>query len=158
MRGSQLLEITDATLKFLNEGADQDLEIFFVTSRAIQYNRNQKVFEDVCNLAAQIWCITNTIRWEFKEVARLCLQRQNNEASGWRAPPSGMYKINVDGATSNDGRPSSVGVIIRDSKGKPVATLNKVLQGQYSGLESEIVALENGILLVKEMSLSQVIF
>ena len=35
MRGSQLLEITDATLKFLNEGADQDLEIFFVTFRAI---------------------------------------------------------------------------------------------------------------------------
>ena len=158
MRGSQPLEITDAALKILKEGADQDLEIFFVTSWAIWYNRNQKVFEDVCNLAAQIWCITNTIRWEFKEVARLCLQRQNNEASGWRAPPSGMYKINVDGATSIDGRPFSVGVMIRDSKGNLVAALSKVLQGQYSSLESEIVALENGILLAKEMVLSQVIF
>ena len=112
----------------------------------------------MCNLATQIWCITNTSSWEFKEVARLCLQSQNNEVSGWRALPSGMYKINVDRATSNDGRPSSVGVIIRDSKGKPVAALNKVLQGQYSGLEYEIVALENGILLAKEMSPSQVIF
>ena len=119
---------------------------------------NQKVFKDVCNSAAQIWCSANTIRWEFKEVVRLCLQSQNNEASRWEAPPSGMYKINVDKATSNDGRPSSVGVIIRDSKGKPIAALSKVLQGQYSSLEFEIVALENGILLAKEMSPSQVIF
>lgn len=47
MRGSQLLEITDAALKIL-EGDNQDLEIYFVTSWAIWYNRNQKAFEDLC--------------------------------------------------------------------------------------------------------------
>lgn len=81
----------------------------------------------------------------------LCFQNQNNKASRWEAPPSSMYKI-------NDGRPSSVGVIIRDSYGEPVVALSKVLQGQYSSLETEIVALEKGILLAKEMELSQVIF
>lgn len=89
MRGSQLLEITDAALKIL-KGA-------------------------------------NTIRWDFKEAVGVCLQSQNNEASRWEAPPSGMFKINVDGATSNDGRPSSVEVMIRDSKGNLVAALSKVL-------------------------------
>ena len=127
MKGSHLLEIIDATLKILKDVADQDLEIFFVTSWAIWYNGNQKVFEDVCNSATQIWCSANTIRWEYKEAASLCLQSQNNKASRWEAPLSGMYKINVDGATSNDGRPSSVGVIIRDSEGKLVANLSKVL-------------------------------
>ena len=119
---------------------------------------NQKVFKDVCNSAAQIWCSTNTIRWDFKEAMRLCLQSQNNEALRWEAPPLGMFKINVDGATSNDGRPFSAGVIIRGNKGKLLAALNKVLQGQYSSLESKIMALENGILLAKEMALSLVIF
>ena len=76
-----------------------------------------------------------------------------------------MYKINVDGATSNDGRPSSndgwlssVKVIIRDGYEEPVAAFSKVLQGQCSRLETEIVVLEKGILLAKEMELSQVIF
>ena len=64
----------------------------------------------------------------------------------------------MDGATSNDGCPSSVGVIIRDSKGETVAALCEVLQGQYSSLETEIVALEKGILLAKEMALTWVIF
>ena len=81
----------------------------------------------MCNSTTQIWCSANTIRWEYKEAAGLCLQSQNNKASRWEAPLSGMYKINVDGATSNDGRPSSVGVIIRDSEGKLVANLSKVL-------------------------------
>ena len=64
-----------------------------------------------------------------------------------------MYKINVD-----DGRPSNVGVIIRNSKGEPIAALSKILKGQYLSLETEIVALEKGILLAKELELSQVIF
>ena len=64
----------------------------------------------------------------------------------------------MDSATSNDGHPSSVGVIIRDSKGETVAALCEVLQGQYSSLETEIVALEKWILMAKEMALTQVIF
>ena len=39
-----------------------------------------------------------------------------------------------------------------------MAALCEVLQGQYSSLETEIVALEKGILLAKEMALTQVIF
>ena len=39
-----------------------------------------------------------------------------------------------------------------------MVALSKVLQGQYSSLETKIVALEKGILLAKEMELSQVIF
>ena len=64
----------------------------------------------------------------------------------------------MDSATSNDGHPSSVGVIIRDNKGETVAVLCEVLQGQYSSLETKIVALEKWILLAKEMALTQVIF
>jgi len=120
-----------------------------VTSWTIWYSRNKNVFENVRHSAEQIWSSAKTIRWEFKEATALWLQNQNNEAARWEVPPSGWTKINVDGATSNDGRPSSIGVIIRDSKGETVAAFCEVLQGQYSSLETEIVALEKWILLAK---------
>ena len=69
-----------------------------------------------------------------------------------------MCKVNVDGAVSGDGKLSSVGVIIRNNEGAPIAALCKLLPGQYSSLETEIIALENGIILAEEMGLTQVIF
>ena len=157
MRGNQL-DVLDIALKILNEGTAQDLEIFLVTSWTIWYCRNKNVFENLSYSDEQIWFYANTMRWEFKEATAVYCQSQNNEATRWEVPPLGWVKINVDGATSNDGRPSSVGVIIRDSKGETVAALCEVLQGQYLSLETEIVALEKGILLAKEMALTQVIF
>ena len=68
-----------------------------------------------------------------------------------------MHKINVDGASSNDGRRSSIGVVIRNCKGEAVAALNKVLPGQYTSLETKFIALQEGVLLARELKLSHVI-
>ena len=70
-----------------------------------------------------------------------------------KAPPVGMYKINVDGATSEDGRPSSIGMIIRDSKSETIAAMCMSLPGQYTSLETETIVVEKGVLLAKEMGL-----
>ena len=70
----------------------------------------------------------------------------------------GIYKVNVDGATSNDGWPSSIGVIIRNSKGETIAALCMPLPGEYSILEIEVIAVEKWALFAKEMELQQVIF
>ena len=56
----------------------------------------------------------------------------------------------MDGATSEDGRPSCIGVIIRDSKSETIAAMCLSLPGQYSSLETETIAVEKGILLAKE--------
>ena len=39
------------------------------------------------------------------------------ESSRWTPPLPGVFKINVDGATLEDGLNSSVGAVIRDSGG-----------------------------------------
>jgi len=75
----------------------------------------------------------------------------------WTAPPPGSFKINVDGATSEDERNSSVGVVIRDVDGNILATCCKYLQGQYSVEEVEALAVEYGLLLAKEQKLSHII-
>ncbi|XP_075669908.1 uncharacterized protein LOC142639644 [Castanea sativa] len=141
---------TDLALQILNNGAAHDLEIFFVTSWALWYNRNQKAFKDACYSPDQVWFFAKATR---SEAAALCNQSQISEA-----PPTGMYKVNVDGAASGDGRSSRVGVVIRNSKGEPIAALCKLLPRQFTSLETEIIARENGILLAKEMEPTQVIF
>ena len=78
------------------------------------------------------------------EAIALCNPNQTSDAGRWEAPPSGMCKVNVDGAVSGNGRSFNIGVIIRNSKGGPIAALCKLLPSQYSSLETEIIALENG--------------
>ena len=69
-------------------------------------------------------------------------------------PPHETFKINVDGASANDGSNSSIRVIIRDDKGHPIAALSKVLQAHYLAKVVEMLALEQGVLLAQEVALS----
>ena len=62
-------------------------------------------------------------------------------------PPAGIYKINVDGATADDGRCSSIGLVVRDFRGEVVAALCSTLQGNFSVDETEVLAVEARILL-----------
>ena len=68
-----------------------------------------------------------------------------------------MYKINVDGATFEDGRPSGVGVVIRDYKDMVVATSAKLLSTTYGVEVTEALAAEEGMLLARQMMLTHVI-
>lgn len=137
-------------------GTSQDLETFFGVAWAIWYNRNQKVFENIDHSPAQVWNYARRLILDFKEASSLCCQNQQPVFLGWKAPPPGVFKINVDGATSADGRLSSIGVVIRDTKGDTIAALCKSLPDQYSSEETEIFVVENGVLLAKELELSQV--
>ena len=74
----------------------------------------------------------------------------------WTAPPPGVFKINVDGATSENEKNSSVGVVIRDANGIVHVACYKYLQGQYSVEEVEALAMECGLILAKEQKLSHV--
>ena len=72
-------------------------------------------------------------------------------------PPPGVFKINVDGATSENERNSSVGVVIRDAAGIVHVVCCKYLQGQYSMEEVKALAMECCLILAKEQKLSQII-
>ena len=63
----------------------------------------------------------------------------------------------MDGVSSDDGRRLSIRVVIRNCKGEVVVALSKVLLGQYMSLETEFIALQEGILLARELKLSHVI-
>ena len=69
----------------------------------------------------------------------------------------GVYKINVDGALAEKGRKSSIGIIIRDYKGEVAAGMCRLLNGNFSVLETEMLAVEAGILLAKYLGFQQII-
>ena len=69
----------------------------------------------------------------------------------------GMYKINMDGATLEDGRPSSIGVIIRDNRSETIVAMCMSLPDQYTSLETETIAIKKAVLLAKEMGLQQIL-
>ena len=73
------------------------------------------------------------------ETSSTFCDKQSSLKEGWSPPPLGMYKVNVDGATSNDGWPFSIGVIIRNNKGETIAAHCMPLPGEYSILETKLL-------------------
>ena len=69
-----------------------------------------------------------------------------------------MFKVNVDGASSDQEGFSSVGVVIRDSSGQVMAAICLPLQSYFSVELTEVFALEQGVLFAQELQLSRVIF
>ena len=115
------------------------------------------VFEFTCQLPQQIW---NFAMGYLKDVQRNRRSQPLHwtvESRKWEAPPRGAFKINVDGATSEQGRNFGVGVVIRDSKGKVNAAWSKYLASLFSVMEVEFLAFESGILLAKELKISNII-
>ena len=97
---------------------------------------------------SQVWSLAiNTLEDFKKAVASLDILSPRHSQNRWEAPPQGVFKVNVDGATSNQGRNSSIGVIIRDCLGHVVAALSKYLPGRFAADQVEALAMDQGILL-----------
>nr|XP_023912496.1 uncharacterized protein LOC112024088 [Quercus suber] len=151
-----LLDISDVALDVLRNGTNYDLETFFGVAWAVWYNRNQVAFEAKCQMPDQIWGFARNYLQDYKGTLAILNINPAKKNNRWTPPPPGVFKINVDGATSVDSRNSSVGAIIRDSCGVVIAACGKYLQGQFSVSEVEALAVESGILLAQSMKLSQI--
>ena len=123
------------------------------------YNRNQIVHNE-CGLSPlQVWEMEKRVVEDFQEANPMHLSSIQPSKGGWVAPPRGFFKINVDGASSLDSQGmSGVGVIIRDAKGGEVAALSKALPMHYPAEWTELFAMEQGVLLAREMAVQQAIF
>ena len=135
-------DVVNVALRIMEAGTCHDLEIFFVTAWSIWYNRNRVAHEAQGSPSIHIWGTAQRALNDYNVATVVKLLRQQPPEVGWNAPPSGLHKINVDGATSEDGRPSGVGVVIRDCRGMVVAASAKVLPAQYSVEVTEALAVE----------------
>ena len=152
-----IFDISDIALELLNFGTVQDLEVLFSTAQFIWYNRNQVIHEANFSTTLQIWESAQRLVQDFINVNSISLHHSFLSQPIWTPPPCGLFIVNVDGATSQDHRPLSIGAIIRNSKGLVIAVMSKTLPAQFLVEEVEAIALENGVLLALEMNLTDVI-
>ena len=106
----------------------QDLELFFTVVWAIWYNRNRTIHEGKCSSPLQVWQMARSSTEDFSDAATIELSTPRPTLSScWSPLPSGVFKINADGASSDLDGTSSIGVIIRNCKGETIAALCKPL-------------------------------
>ena len=77
---------------------------------SIWHSRNSVVFESVCRLLSHVWGFTVRYLHKFRMTRVAVNKNPATGNGGWTPPPPRVFKVNVDGATSEDGRNSSVGV------------------------------------------------
>ena len=150
------LDVTDLALNLMNQGTQSDLEKFFGVAWSIWYNRNRVVNENGA-VAELVWGSAIRLIEDFKEANIQIIEKKGTKDRAWKPPPKDVYLINVDGAIpAKEGNPG-IGVIIRDWNNQVVAALSKPLSGRFVVEETEAIAMEQGIVLAKELGLNQII-
>ena len=94
---------------------------------------------------------------DFKEAYAHPPLLRSPPAPNWRAPPSCFFKINADGAASDDGTNSSIGVIIREIR-RSHRSFQQDPSVSYTAEITKAIALLHGVLLASEMKISHAIF
>ena len=102
-------------MDILRNGTNCDLEVFFGVAWSVWYNRNQVAFESKCQMLDKIWRFARSFLQDYKGALVTLNMNPTEKNNGWTPSPPVVFKINVDRATSEDGRNSSVGTVIRYS-------------------------------------------
>ncbi|KAL5738639.1 hypothetical protein ACOSP7_031400 [Xanthoceras sorbifolium] len=74
-------------------------------------------------------------------------------SASWSPPPAGSLKLNTDAAVKSGFSVMGSGAVVRDSQGKVVAASAKPLLGFFPAELGELLALREGLLVAKELSL-----
>ncbi|KAL5784227.1 hypothetical protein ACOSQ2_006619 [Xanthoceras sorbifolium] len=74
-------------------------------------------------------------------------------SASWSPPPAGSLKFNTDAAVKSDFSVMGSGAVVHDDQGKVVAASAKPLLGFFPAELGELLALREGLLLAKELSL-----
>ncbi|KAL5787295.1 hypothetical protein ACOSP7_004244 [Xanthoceras sorbifolium] len=74
-------------------------------------------------------------------------------SDSWVPPPTGSLKVNSDVAVKPGSSVMGSGAVVRDGKGKIVVESAKPLLGFFSAELGELLALQEGLLLAKELNL-----
>ena len=148
----------DIILDIIKRGTMHDMGIFFATTWSIWWNSNQVVHEDSGSPPSRSWELANRTLIDFKDDCSHPPLTHSPPVLNWKTPPSGFFKINVDGATSNDGTNTCIGLIFRDCQGFSIVASSEVLQSSYSVEITEAFALLHGVLLALELKISHNIF
>ena len=100
---------------------------FFGAAWAIWSNRNRIVYKSSSQIPDHIWSFAKKFILESQSALSANSQNLSRQEDRGCAAPLGFFKINVDGATLESGKNSSVGVVILDAASNFLAACCKYL-------------------------------
>ncbi|KAL5798748.1 hypothetical protein ACOSQ2_003568 [Xanthoceras sorbifolium] len=103
----------------------------------------------LCSVHALFWCCSVRLVLIWSLGLFLCFPC----SAPWSPLPAGSLKLNTDAAVMSGLSVMGSGAVVRDSQGKVVAVSAKPLLGFFPAELGELLALREGLLLAKELSL-----
>ncbi|KAK9987796.1 hypothetical protein SO802_028035 [Lithocarpus litseifolius] len=132
-------------------------ELFAITVWGLWNNRNQVRHGGQCKSHEMIVKEATEFLREYQGVNKPTENTFAPDASAWKPPKPGWYKVNTNGATFGDTKSCGVGVVIRNKRGEIMGALSKNFALPLGGLDAEAKAVEEGVLLAWDLRLKDII-
>jgi ribonuclease HI len=143
---------------FLQEGSEEDFEVFCITARKIWLRRNEWIHEGIFShpntLALGAQQNQKSFIWANQKEEGELQQKTENR---WKNPPEGWLKVNCDAALDKGKRRMGMGIILRDHEGKVRAAWSLSRPGLLDTTAAEATALFYGMKLCKELGVSNLV-
>ncbi|KAL5836709.1 hypothetical protein ACOSQ3_013878 [Xanthoceras sorbifolium] len=117
---------------------------------AVSHSKSPRVNADLVSWSIFLLC---EFQGTQKVFGSLSPHPGQSYSTSWSPPPAGSLKLNTDAAVKSGFSVMGSGALVRDSQGKVVAASAKPLLGFFPAELSELLALREGFLLAKELSL-----
>ncbi|XP_065626609.1 uncharacterized protein LOC136066360 [Quercus suber] len=154
---SPLCDFMDVVWKIWVDKREVSWESFATTAWCIWKNRNSIKFEGRGKVVKAIVKEAELLVEEFSPVNTTVKQPVSPRTQGWSPPSDGWYKVNVDGAVFKESSSCGIRVVIKNEQGQIMDDMSKKLYLPLGAVEVEAKAFEEGLLLVGDLGLKQVI-
>ena len=125
---------------------DKDLvEKWLYVMWSIWFNRNQCLHKQFSSLPADLVRKASRMQGDFGYEMTRNEKVETASATGWKKPPSGSIKLNVDAAFATVVKEARLGLVIRDSRGEVLWSAVKRVDQVYSPLQAELLAILFGL-------------
>ncbi|XXG80166.1 hypothetical protein AAC387_Pa09g1097 [Persea americana] len=84
--------------------------------------------------------MARTLVWAFKRIRIQKSSPKKEKALRWKPPPSGVFKLNMDGAMFAKIQKAGVGAIVKDEAGNVIMAMSKLESGVDSADDIEAIA------------------
>jgi ribonuclease HI len=140
----------------------EDAGLFAMLLWVLWQNRNNKVWNDEQETGRNLGLKTRFLWQEWHEVqlfqhgTQQPVQQQ--QSFRWTKPSQGWYKCNLDAGFHKESNKTSAGWCLRDHMGRFVMAETTWLNGNYSVIEGEAIAMLEALKAMEQRRISHVIF
>jgi ribonuclease HI len=161
-RIQQATTIKDLIFDVCNNESKEVAGLFAMLVWVIWQNRNSKVWNEMHEIGRNLGQKACVLWEEWRDVQLLQQEPRMNEQQQhthrWERPLQGWYKCNVDASFHRELNKTSTGWCLRDHMGRFVMAGTTWLEGNYSIIEGEAIALLEAMKVMEQRHISNVIF